>query len=637
MNKIFKSLILSLTSISSIALIGSCANPLFSVNHNAANEDIFILGPRVIDLGVEYTYTAKILPEGVDQSVVWSVSNSQMASITQDGVLTATNFGLLDVIATSSSNPDISTKYQIKILQPEPTSLKIVGPQQVVVKSETRYSVDVTPSVAKNDVLWRVEPSSLATILPNGELDAYKEGDATITVTSKSSPKIYDTLVVSIILPEPESIKIKGNFELDANSTAQFDVDTEPKEAYKEVRWTIEDTTLAEIEETTGIVTTKDTPGSVNITAHAYFNGKEIAHDTREITIGKYFDVVVSETIGTAFTVASKRITPNQEHKLRFISSTYAFGQKKYPTHKYLRKSDIQVLHESTNITDDCSLINNELTIPANYCDQNIKINILGAEISDVMSWNTLMEIGDSDVFDEEDIAKKYFQIGDYKMVTHENKNVSFARIIDFYHDTYRAVDPTTGKQVESQASFSFEFEQPAYYKNWGGKPIGSGIIATPQFYDPECDVATYLLNDFECDSLFTDTTSIVRTCLVPMSENHKIVQKQFRFWPMSLFEALGQEPPEENQDGEYGGPEGKRYAYYNDDAGYQSTFSAAQRLIKNVDLSKTKYNEFLLRTTGKYRGENDWYNYNINNTDGTRTTNNQSYSDMAFCPVFCI
>ncbi|MCQ3914225.1 MAG: hypothetical protein MJ201_00025 [Mycoplasmoidaceae bacterium] len=110
------------------------------------------------------------------------------------------------------------------------------------------------------------------------------------------------------------------------------------------------------------------------------------ASATLKLSVGLYHDVTMAHTIGTGFTLASHRITHGQTHRFRFVSSTYKIGDRDFPTHKYLKKSDLEIIYDGDNIINDCSLSNNEMTIPAKYCDRDIKINVLGGEISDIIS-----------------------------------------------------------------------------------------------------------------------------------------------------------------------------------------------------------------------------------------------------------
>lgn len=660
MKWILKSITAASLLMGSISL-SSCtnSNSLKLKLHNSV--DIFINGPRKLDVGTTYQYTAEVRSNSNDNEVLWSLSNPGAGHITEDGQFTPSAIGTFSIIATLNSDPSICSTFQVKVNAPAPESITISGPDQVVVGTTASYTAAVEPSFADPNVTWKSSAPGIASIGTTGDLQTYGTGDVTISAISTADHKIQGTKAVKIIDAKPESITIVGPTELNANETRTYDVSLKPEKAYKKIRWSFDNPEIATIDESTGEVKTSDKTGTGVLTAEALFieDGQEIvaAKATLELSVGLYHDVTMAHTIGTGFTLVSHRITHGQTHKLRFVSSTYKIGDKDFPTHKYLKKSDLEVVYDGDDIINDCSLSNNELTIPAKYCDRDIKINVLGGEISDIISWSVLSSISDNDAFTSIELreAKKCFQVGDYKNVTHNGSVINWARLIDFDHDSYLAMNPSSQIKEEVKTDFSFEFQKPICYTRWCSRETSQYTV---QYYEHNCDARSYALNDFDCDSLFQrdeDSGLIVmafnRECLIEMPVHGSVADdpemKTYPnyFWPMSLWEAMGDQPPSGSRDPFYAGPEGERYAYYEDkkkdDEGYKSLKSFTERLTgKKIDTSRVTKNWYFLRTTGVHEGGMGFTEGNIywvDNEDGSREWDWSDGATSAFCPVFGI
>lgn len=640
--------------------LSSCtnSNSLKLKLHNSV--DIFITGPRRLDVGTTYQYTAEVRSNGNDTEVSWSLSNPEAGHITADGQFTPSAIGTFSVIATLNSDTSICSSFQVIVNPPAPTSITVNGPDQVVVDTTVSYTATVEPAFATADVIWKSSAPGIASIMPNGDMKTYGTGDVTITAISKVDDRIQGSKAVKIIDAKPESITIVGPAELNANETETYDVNLKPEKAYKKIRWSFDNPEIATIDENTGEVKTNDKTGTGTLTAEALFfeDGEEIvaASATLKLSVGLYHDVTMAHTIGTGFTLASHRITHGQTHRFRFVSSTYKIGDRDFPTHKYLKKSDLEIIYDGDNIINDCSLSNNEMTIPAKYCDRDIKINVLGGEISDIISWSVLSSISDNDAFTSIELreAKKCFQVGDYKKVTHNGSVINWARLIDFDHDSYLALNPSSQIKEEVKTDFSFEFQKPIGYTPWTEAHPSQ---YETQYYESYCLARSYALEDFNCDSLFKrDEDSgvivmpLIRECLIEMpvhggvADDPEMKTYPNYFWPMSLWEAMGDEPPSDSQDPFYAGPEGKRYAYYEDkkkdDEGYKSLKSFTKRLTaKEIDTSKVTENWYFLRTTGMHDTAygHEPHIYWVDNEDGSRKWNWSDGATSAFCPVFGI
>lgn len=171
---------------------------------------ITITGPKEVLLHESITLTATVAPALAAQGVVWTVSDSSIASITIDGVLTGLKGGTVNAIATSAVRPNISAQYAIKVNLPAPTAVTVSGPETVAKDMTANYKAVVEPADASQSVIWSVSDSAIATISENGVLTPVAEGTVIVTAKTAALDTILDTIEVTIL-----KARINANMVMD--------------------------------------------------------------------------------------------------------------------------------------------------------------------------------------------------------------------------------------------------------------------------------------------------------------------------------------------------------------------------------------------------------------------------------------
>jgi SpoIID/LytB domain protein len=82
-------------------------------------ESIVILGETTVEVGSSVTLAANVLPSGVNQGVVWSSSNDEIASVSQLGVVEAHQAGQVEIKATSVVVETVEAVHTITVTQEE--------------------------------------------------------------------------------------------------------------------------------------------------------------------------------------------------------------------------------------------------------------------------------------------------------------------------------------------------------------------------------------------------------------------------------------------------------------------------------------------------------------------------------------
>ena len=195
--------------------------------------DVTVTGPSgTLYTDTKYKFTAKITPDDTtdNKTVIWSVSDSNIAQIATDGTLSFKKAGTVDVIATVKAT---STNTIIK-------KLTVTGVKRVInvssvaldkttvnlKKGETvKLNATVAPADADNKgVTYTSSNSAVAKVDNTGLVTALSSGEAVITVTTKDGSKTASCKVAVAKETEPLAItvtsKISGNdYTFTANAT----------------------------------------------------------------------------------------------------------------------------------------------------------------------------------------------------------------------------------------------------------------------------------------------------------------------------------------------------------------------------------------------------------------------------------
>ena len=144
-----------------------------------------------------------------DQSVAWSSDNSDAASVSSIGMVTAVAAGVAKISATSGGKTGASD-ITVSVPPPNPvvTSVTVSPPSASVAKGAT---VTLAASVkdqhgnvmSGQTVAWSTSDASLATVSPSGVVTGVAAGNATITATTSGKS---GTSSVTVTTPPPPAV-----------------------------------------------------------------------------------------------------------------------------------------------------------------------------------------------------------------------------------------------------------------------------------------------------------------------------------------------------------------------------------------------------------------------------------------------
>lgn len=291
-------------------------------------------GTFMIDIASEYPFyrlSAVVEPTAyASQDVTWRSSSPFVASVDEDGLVTAYRAGSTTITATAADGSGKSDSVRISVgNKVKEDSLVLGGPSEVA-ERKTIYLIAVfnqDPQPTNRRLTWTSSDETIAKVNSSGVVTGLKGGTAEITVCSQENNEICDSMGISVV-PIVSSLRIidiedgTGMIDLaSGNPIYHLDTEIEPEDASQSVTWTSSSNSIALVNESGIVVGLR--AGTVTITATAADgSGKK---DSIKLTVGNKVQPNSLEISGSTEVAKGKS-----------IKLTAAFNQYPQPTNTKL-------------------------------------------------------------------------------------------------------------------------------------------------------------------------------------------------------------------------------------------------------------------------------------------------------------
>ncbi len=243
-----------------------------------------------MNVGDSKTLIATVSPSNAtNKSISWSSNNTNIATVSSNGVVTAKSAGTCVITAKSDDNNTIARRYTLTVKQPVTSVTLNAHSISWNVGKKAHFYPTVAPTNASNiSVVYESSNPAVATVDNNGLLTAVAPGTCTITCTATDGSGKYDTCTVKVKQPVTK-ITISGNSTVKAGKSITLTAKVTPTNATnKNVTWSSSDTSIAKISSTGTITALK--AGKVTI--------KCTAKDGSNVTASKTITVEAVKTKG---------------------------------------------------------------------------------------------------------------------------------------------------------------------------------------------------------------------------------------------------------------------------------------------------------------------------------------------------
>ena len=197
-----------------------------------------------LDKGTTAQLKATVLPENATyKNVTWRSSNESIATVDQNGKVTAKSTGTATITVTTKDGSKTDTCEVTVTAKAIPvTGVTLDKDRLDLIEGEAaQLTATVLPEDATNkNVTWKSSTPSIATVDQSGNIKAVSEGIATITVTTEDGSK-KDTCEVNVakkVIPVTSVSLNKNKLEMVEGDDAQLTATVLPENATnKSVTW----------------------------------------------------------------------------------------------------------------------------------------------------------------------------------------------------------------------------------------------------------------------------------------------------------------------------------------------------------------------------------------------------------------
>ena len=266
-----------------------------TVAPNGIPVDAVYLNKSSLSLTENETYqlSVAVTPDNAtDKTVTWSTSNAAIATVSDNGLVTAIKEGSATITAKAGDKTATCAVTVSKKVIPV-TSVTLNKASLALTEQETfQLSATVSPDNATDKtVTWSSSNTAVATVSNNGLVTAIKEGSATITAKAGDKTATCAVTVSKKVVAVTSVTLNKSSLTLTEQETFQLSASVSPDNATdKTVTWSSSNTAVATVSDNGLVTAVKE--GSATITAKA---GDKTA--TCTVTISKTVVAVTSVTL----------------------------------------------------------------------------------------------------------------------------------------------------------------------------------------------------------------------------------------------------------------------------------------------------------------------------------------------------
>jgi uncharacterized protein YjdB len=187
-------------------------------------------GTTTANLGSTLQMVATVLPSNAtNQNVTWSVNNTSVATIDQNGVLTPVSNGLVMVIATATDGTGVTGQVLMNVPPILVQSINVTGTGGATSISTAGGTLQMIATIlpanaSDQSVTWSVDDASIATISAGGLLTGVSDGQVEVTATANDGTGISGMTTITVVNQTQVSILENNTISIDLYPNPATDV-----------------------------------------------------------------------------------------------------------------------------------------------------------------------------------------------------------------------------------------------------------------------------------------------------------------------------------------------------------------------------------------------------------------------------
>lgn len=244
-------------------------------------EGITLESQKSAYVGDEMQLVVEITPaDALNQDIKWESSNPDVATVSEDGKITALSYGYTDIAATTIDG-GLKTTCRVYVFE-HTTGIEMQDKLFISLGEQIELNAKTLPfSTSDGKITYASNDKNIATISESGMVIGKAKGTCTITATSVDGGYTAECIVT--VLQPVESVTLeKHNLSMKVGDTESLNAQVSPSNAdNKKILWSSSDEQSATVSDNGEVKTLK--PGVVWIKAISEDNAE--AKDSCKITI----------------------------------------------------------------------------------------------------------------------------------------------------------------------------------------------------------------------------------------------------------------------------------------------------------------------------------------------------------------
>ncbi len=223
---------------------------------------VFLSSPSPIYIGQTITLVPELYPDNAQTTYNWSSSNSSVATVNSNGVVTGKSEGTARITVRTANN--LSASCDVSVFKPVPASISLNKTSiRLTVGTTETLTYSVSPSYAIYTVSWESDAGDVVAV-SNGRIEAKVPGTANITVRTDNGKTATCRVIVP---PEPTVVTLSPDeLELIIGRKKRLSYAYTPSDAAtRSLTWQSSDSKVASVDSNGEVTALR--PGQATITA----------------------------------------------------------------------------------------------------------------------------------------------------------------------------------------------------------------------------------------------------------------------------------------------------------------------------------------------------------------------------------
>ena len=263
---------------------------------------------------------AKVSPDEADnKKLKWTNLTPDIATVTEDGMMTGLKIGTAKVKAETTDGSNLSGVFEVQVTGLPVSTISLPAELSIVRTESMKLEYSILPLASDNQKLkWSSNATYIASVDENtGVITAHKVGDAVITATATDGSGISASTTIHVTPLKVSQIEMPKEMYLLRSLSKQIEVNIAPKLADNKIlKWTSDNEEVATVTQE-GVVKGVNV-GTANITATTT-DGTELSA-TCKVTVKPVVIDLSTKTInlrkGESYAEQIVTVLPeNYEHK----------------------------------------------------------------------------------------------------------------------------------------------------------------------------------------------------------------------------------------------------------------------------------------------------------------------------------